>query len=205
MTTIFQTIFSFAFSWMVMHGFRLKLVPKGLVNNIPALAPIMAWRRPGAKPLSEPKFVILPTHIFVTRPQWVNEMDIIFHFPAYRSQGPTMHHTIDCDVISRNKAMYALLWRPLYALTWLLFWYIYHGITISFVYSMNTLQCVTTIIYTGLWQKVKEWGYHSIYWEVFRIIDENTCTKFFSWSLCTNLRRWNYVEASDDNQVKLLW
>ena len=32
----------------------------------------MAWRRPGDKPLSEPMIVKLPTHIWVTRPQWVN-------------------------------------------------------------------------------------------------------------------------------------
>ena len=32
---------------------------------------IMAWRRSGDKPLSEPMMVILPTHICVTRPQWV--------------------------------------------------------------------------------------------------------------------------------------
>ena len=32
----------------------------------------MAWRRPGAKPLSEPMMVSLLTHICVTRPQWVN-------------------------------------------------------------------------------------------------------------------------------------
>ena len=31
----------------------------------------MAWRRPGDKPLSEPIVVRLPTHICVTRPQWV--------------------------------------------------------------------------------------------------------------------------------------
>ena len=31
----------------------------------------MAWRRPGDKPLSEQMMVSLPTHIFVTRPQWV--------------------------------------------------------------------------------------------------------------------------------------
>ena len=30
----------------------LKFVPKGLINNIPALVLIMAWRRPGDKPLS---------------------------------------------------------------------------------------------------------------------------------------------------------
>ena len=32
----------------------LKFVPKGLINNITALVQIMAWRRPGDKPLSEP-------------------------------------------------------------------------------------------------------------------------------------------------------
>ena len=30
----------------------LKFVPKGPINNIPALIQIMAWRRPGDKPLS---------------------------------------------------------------------------------------------------------------------------------------------------------
>ena len=32
----------------------------------------MAWRRPGDKPLSDPMMTRLPTHICVTRPQWVN-------------------------------------------------------------------------------------------------------------------------------------
>ena len=49
----------------------LKFVPKGPINNITALIQIMAWRRPGDKPLSEPMMVKLPTHICVTRPQWV--------------------------------------------------------------------------------------------------------------------------------------
>ena len=31
----------------------------------------MAWRRSGDKPLSKPMMVSLPTHICVTRPQWV--------------------------------------------------------------------------------------------------------------------------------------
>ena len=49
----------------------LKYVPKGPFNNIPALVQIMAWHRSGDKPLSEPMVVGLPTHICVTRPQWV--------------------------------------------------------------------------------------------------------------------------------------
>ena len=40
----------------------LKFVPKGPINNIPALVQIMAWRRPGDKPLSEPMIVSLLTH-----------------------------------------------------------------------------------------------------------------------------------------------
>ena len=50
----------------------LKYVLKGPINNIPALDQIVAWRRPGDKPLSEPMVVSLLTPICVTRPQWVN-------------------------------------------------------------------------------------------------------------------------------------
>ena len=49
----------------------LKFVPKVRINNIPALVHIMAWRRSGDEPLSEPVMVSLLTHICVTRPQWV--------------------------------------------------------------------------------------------------------------------------------------
>ena len=52
----------------------LKFVPKGPINNIPALVQIMAWRRPGDKSLYEPMMVCLLTHICVTRPQWVNTL-----------------------------------------------------------------------------------------------------------------------------------
>ena len=47
----------------------LKFVPKRLMNNIPALVQIMAWRRPGDKPLSEPMMVKLLTHICITQSQ----------------------------------------------------------------------------------------------------------------------------------------
>ena len=41
----------------------LYFVLQGPINNIPALVQIMAWRRPGDKPLPEPMMVSLPTHI----------------------------------------------------------------------------------------------------------------------------------------------
>ena len=56
--------------WIMVKN-SLKFVPKVTINNIPALVQIMAWRRPGDKPLSEPMLVSLPTHICVTRSQWV--------------------------------------------------------------------------------------------------------------------------------------
>ena len=50
----------------------LKFVPKSAIDNIPELFQIMAWRRPGDKPLSEAMMVSVLTHICVARPQWVN-------------------------------------------------------------------------------------------------------------------------------------
>ena len=52
----------------------LKCVPKGRIHNITSLVQIIAWHRPGDKPLSEPMMVRLPPHICVTRPQWVNSL-----------------------------------------------------------------------------------------------------------------------------------
>ena len=50
---IFKRIF---FNWNVWISIKISLnfVPKGSINNIPALVQIMAWRRSGDKPLSEP-------------------------------------------------------------------------------------------------------------------------------------------------------
>ena len=59
-------------NFRILIKISLKFVPKGPINNNPALVQIMAWRRPGDKPLSEPMMVCSPTHICVTRPQWVN-------------------------------------------------------------------------------------------------------------------------------------
>ena len=55
----------------------LKFVPKGLINNIPSLVLKIAWHWPGDKPLSEPMIVRLPMHIFNTRPQWVNSLNVM--------------------------------------------------------------------------------------------------------------------------------
>ena len=66
---IFKCIFLNDNIWISIN-ISLKFVSKGPINNIPALVQIMAWRRPGDKPLFEPMMVSLTTHICVTRPQW---------------------------------------------------------------------------------------------------------------------------------------
>ena len=68
---IFKRLFFNENAWISIK-ISLKFVPTGRINNFLALVQIMAWRRPGDKPLSEPMVVSLPTHICVTRPQRVN-------------------------------------------------------------------------------------------------------------------------------------
>ena len=77
----------------------LKFVPKGPINYIPALVQIMAWRRPGDKPLSEPMMVSLLTHICVTRPQWVN--CTVWYNICYNLR--QMHSTALLPLFTRNK------------------------------------------------------------------------------------------------------
>ena len=71
---IFKCIFLNENEW-ILPRISLKFVPKVRINNIPSLIQIMAWRRPGDKPLSEPMMVSLLTHICVTRPQWPREKE----------------------------------------------------------------------------------------------------------------------------------
>ena len=73
--------------WIVLK-ISLKFVPSVHINNITALVQIMAWCRPGDKPLSEPMMISLLTHTFVTRPQWINAS-----FPRRKWQKPYRYET----------------------------------------------------------------------------------------------------------------
>ena len=91
---IFKCIFLNENVWISIN-ISLKFVPKCLINNIPALVQIMAWRRPGDKPLSEPMMVNLLTHICATRPQWVKAVKYRWdlHVPSLRA-----YRSMDTDV-----------------------------------------------------------------------------------------------------------
>ena len=96
---IFKSIFLNENVWISIK-ISLKLVTKGPINNILALVQIMAWRRPGDKPLSEPIMINLPTHICVTRPQWVKWSVIFFTSHLFPSQ-------LSCSLSSNRKCLYS--------------------------------------------------------------------------------------------------
>ena len=62
---IFKWIFLNENVWILIN-ISLKFVPKGPINNIPTLVRVMAWRRPGNKPSSEPMMIRLLTHTYVS-------------------------------------------------------------------------------------------------------------------------------------------
>ena len=90
---IFKCIFENENEW-ISPRMSLKVVPRVRFNNIPSLVQIMAWRRPGDKPLSEPMMVSLLTHICVTRSQWVNT-PFPYHMLQYVPKN--MHTVLLCS------------------------------------------------------------------------------------------------------------
>ena len=96
---IFKRIFFKENIW-ISFKISLKFVPEGPINNTEVLVQIMTRRRPGDNPLSEPMMVSLPTHICVTRPQWVKIWFICYirdHSGYGFSQWGT---TLQCNVVS---------------------------------------------------------------------------------------------------------
>ena len=70
---IFKCIFLDENVWILLK-ISLKFILKFQINNIPALVQIMAWHRPGDKPLSQSMMDSFLTCICITRPQWVKNV-----------------------------------------------------------------------------------------------------------------------------------
>ena len=83
----------------------LKFVPKGLIKNIPAMVLIMAWRRRGDKPLSEPMMVRSLTRICVIRPQWVN------FYITTRTSTADFHLALCVTTMASNKELIRPAWE----------------------------------------------------------------------------------------------
>ena len=96
----------------------LKFGPKGPINNTPALVQVMALRRPGDQPLTEPMVVRLLKHICVTRPQCVKGLSMeILSFRGNRMAARqiwgrygTIENTKWCHIIGKwNSISYNLV------------------------------------------------------------------------------------------------
>ena len=100
----------------IFSKFSLKYVRKGPIDNNQALVQIMAWRRSGDKPFSEPMIVSLPTHICVTWPQWVNTLFNQYSITAHLSK---WHQPVETHSLHRMnfKFMAALGWAIVSLLT----------------------------------------------------------------------------------------
>ena len=79
---IFKCIFLNEHIWISIK-ILFKFVPKGPINNNPALFQIMAWRRSDHEPRSEAVMVSLLTHIWVTHPRWVDHF-LVKYIPRHR-------------------------------------------------------------------------------------------------------------------------
>ena len=95
----------FKYIWMrenvwILINISLKFVPKGPINNIPALVHIMAWCHIGNKALSEPMVVSLPRHICVTRPDELILQKPVFH--TYKTSNWSSWTLPTADVFATN-------------------------------------------------------------------------------------------------------
>ena len=77
---MFKCIFLNENVWIPLK-ISLKFIPKGPIDNIPALVQIMGWGRPGDKPLSEPMMVSLLTHIYASPS--LNESVMLFFYASF--------------------------------------------------------------------------------------------------------------------------
>ena len=75
---IFKCIFLNENVW-ISSKISLKLVPKVRINSIPALVQMMAWSRPGDKPLSEPMMGNSLTHAYMCHSASMS----YWHSPSY--------------------------------------------------------------------------------------------------------------------------
>ena len=95
---IFKYIFPNEYIWILIN-ISPKSVPKGRINNISsALVPIMARRRLGDKPLSEPIMVSLLRHLYISLPQKFNSANAYKMCYQIFKQTPDAHNYFEATV-----------------------------------------------------------------------------------------------------------
>ena len=100
---VFKCIFLDENVWILLK-ISLRFVPKGPINNIPALVQIMAWRRTGDKPLSEPMMTQFNDAYMRTRPQWVKINEASFDVSLTYGEVPLIYQ---CMCLSHDHYGYS--------------------------------------------------------------------------------------------------
>ena len=119
---IFNWIFLNENVWILI-GISSKFVPGCPINNNPTLVQIMAWRRPGDKPLFEPVMVNLLMHICVTRPQGIKMIkkvcltlgfgdcgdwgDVCVHWDREGLPSAGRHSVVVCDSCTNTSSSFS--------------------------------------------------------------------------------------------------
>ena len=129
-------------------SFRISLnfVPKGPMNNIPSLVQIMAWRRPGNKPLSEPMMVGLPMHICVSRPQWVKSIDRSYNGQNDYSYCLLYTRTNYDPILRKGRLQY---WRFLFILYIVYEYFITYFWIPSYIQHFN-VKCIVSFCFNAV-------------------------------------------------------
>ena len=172
---IFKCIFLNENVWISIK-ISLKFVPKGPINNIPALVQIMARCRPGDKPLSEPVMVSLLTHICVTRPQRVNIMyNISVYLLFWTNKGPLLCH-LHNEVVGGESLVWVIMGRRevsknagiLVVLVWnweVKIEYLHKSYkTVHCLYIIQKDYVFMTIMFTCIWTQLFTYSDHFSMW-----------------------------------------
>ena len=110
---IFKSIFLNGNVWISIK-IPMEFFARGPNINIPALVQIMAWRRPGDNPLSEPMTIILLRHICVTRSWLVDQVSFLLwnlDQLVFVSAGSlSLGHSYDCLNASEVKRIGMVKW-----------------------------------------------------------------------------------------------
>ena len=114
---IFKCLFLNENLW-VSFEISLKFAPKGSINTVPALVQIMAWRRPGDKPLSEPMIVIYwRIYALLGLNEFMISRVLLLHNVAYIAN--TFHYETrhqntvfidNCNMFPLHHIRHTLLW-----------------------------------------------------------------------------------------------
>ena len=99
--------------WIVIK-ISMKFVLKSPINNIPALVQMMAWHRPGNKPLSESMMISSMTYVRVTQKPCQLKLTIfkVCHFPKVITISPSNHFYKQSSNIHHHTLYHKTDWKP---------------------------------------------------------------------------------------------